>query len=514
MGTRSLALGGVLREHARSRPAWTGTISGPERFTYSDLDRRVDRLAAVLREARFGPGDRVLWLGQNSHRALEALLAACRLGGFFCPANWRLNPGELAFAIGDCRPAVLLWQEAEIGESAREAIRLAGYRGPLICHDDPGPGGYEGRLADASGPPAEDPEVDPGSAAIMLYTAAFEGRPNGALISHDAVLAQSAVLAGAHAIGPGHAFLNSGPFFHVGTLMLAMATLVAGGCNVFTRRADPEEMLRLIEAEKVKGAYVVEPTLSRMVELNAGGRYDLSSLVTPPVGGAWDSMVNTTGSPWARRRGGYGQTEVFGVLTMRCLGGMGNAGLPIPFAEVRVVDPEDAEVPAGELGEIVARGPVVTLGYWERPELNARRSRGGWFHTNDLGRREPDGSLSFVAPLGRLIKSGMENIYPSEVEACLKQHPAVAEAVVIGVPDPVWQQSVRVVVVLRPGATATEAGLIEHCRERISSYKKPKSVVFVESLPHREGALDYAAVNRQHGGGGYPGLPATSVTRK
>jgi long-chain acyl-CoA synthetase len=173
---------------------------------------------------------------------------------------------------------------------------------------------------------------------------------------------------------------------------------------------------------------------------------------------------------------------------------------------VRVVDPDGNDVPPGETGEIVARGPVVMLGYWNRPDLNAWRSRGGWHHTNDLGRREADGSLTFVGPMGRLIKSGFENIYPTEVETCLTQHPAVAEAVVIGVPDPVWQQSVRAVVVLRSGASATEAELIEHCRQRISSYKKPRSVVFVDSLPTRNGAVDHAAVDREHGGGGYPGV--------
>ena len=160
-------------------------------------------------------------------------------------------------------------------------------------------------------------------------------------------------------------------------------------------------------------------------------------------------------------------------------------------------------LPAGETGEIVVRGPMVMTGYHRRPELTATRSRGGWHHTGDLGRRESDGSLSFVGPMTRLIKSAAENIYPGEVEACLRTHPAVADAAVIGVPDERWGQSVKAVVVL--WEAVTDAALIAHCRDRIASYKKPRTVEFTPSLPRRGDAVDYDALDRAYGGGGYPG---------
>jgi long-chain acyl-CoA synthetase len=144
-------------------------------------------------------------------------------------------------------------------------------------------------------------------------------------------------------------------------------------------------------------------------------------------------------------------------------------------------------------------------GYWNRPDLNATRARGGWHHTNDLGRYEIDGSFTFVGPKGRMLKSAAENIYPVEVEAALRAHPAVADAAIIGVPDEVWVQSVKAIVVLRDGAAVTADELIEHCRTRIASYKKPRTVEFVDALPRVGFAIDYATLDAQFGGGNYPG---------
>jgi long-chain acyl-CoA synthetase len=144
-------------------------------------------------------------------------------------------------------------------------------------------------------------------------------------------------------------------------------------------------------------------------------------------------------------------------------------------------------------------------GYLNRAEINAARGRGSWHHTNDLGRREEDGSISFVGPKGRIVKSAAENVYPAEVEGCLKQHPAVADTAIIGVPDPKWTQNVKAIVVLKPGQAATAEELIEHCRARIASYKKPKSIEFVATLPRKGFAVDYEALDAQFGGGGYPG---------
>ena len=154
----------------------------------------------------------------------------------------------------------------------------------------------------------------------------------------------------------------------------------------------------------------------------------------------------------------------------------------------------------------MARGPTVMNGYWNRPEENAHRTRGGWHHTNDLGRREADGSITFIGPKTRMIKSAAENIYPAEVEGCIARHPAVAECAVIGVPDERWTQSVKAIVVLAARRRRDRAtSIIEHCRQAIASYKKPRAVEFVDALPAGGFAVDYDALDAQFGGGGYPG---------
>lgn len=170
---------------------------------------------------------------------------------------------------------------------------------------------------------------------------------------------------------------------------------------------------------------------------------------------------------------------------------------------MRIVGPDGNEVPDGTAGEITIRGETVHLGYWNRPELNGQRMRDGWWHTTDLGRREPDGTIHFMGTMTRMIKSAAENIYPQEVEACLTNHPAVREAAIIGIPDPQFTQSVKAVVVLEPGLSASADDIIEHCRTHIASYKKPKSVEFIEAIPRVGGLTDYEALDAMFGGGGY-----------
>jgi acyl-CoA synthetase (AMP-forming)/AMP-acid ligase II len=502
----SLSIGDISREHRRSYPQRTAVVDGDRRLTWPEFDDRVNQLANALRADGFGEGDRILWLGQNSFRILEALCAAAKLGGICCPANWRQSAAEFTFVIDDVDPTVVIWQEDEIGETVGEARAAAAGSARWLQHDGDGDDSYEAFIAGAS---VEDPmvDVDPASAALMLYTAAFTGTPNGALLSHTAVLVQDLVMGMMQEISTEYTYLNCGPLFHVATFMTTMATFHFGGTNVFTPRVEADELCRLIESERCTGAFVMGPTINEILALNADGRYDLKSLRTFAGSAEWNEMITVDTSPWARKPAGFGQTEVMGMLTLNAWGGeaAGNSGRPTPMAIVRVVDPDGNEVPLGETGEMVARGPTVMNGYHNRPELNATRLAGGWHHTNDLGRRELDGSISFVGPKGRLIKSAAENIYPAEVEGCIQQHPAVREVGVIGVPDPKWDQSVKAVVVLDEGATATEDDIIEHCRSLIASYKKPRSVVFVESLPRDGWMVDYDKLDAEHGGGGYPG---------
>jgi len=505
-----LTLPAILAEHRRSHPTRLAAVCGTDRFTWPEFDDRVAGLAGALRRDRVGVGDRVLWLGQNCHRVLELLLAAGRVGAVLCPANWRQSAAELAFVIDDLEPRVVVWQEQEIGEVVRAArVRSTGAAtARWLSHDAEGDATYEDYRAAADPLPVDAVAVDPSWPVLLLYTAAFDGTPNGALLSHAGIIAQNLVVLGLQQITCADVYLNSGPLFHIGTFWNTLATFHAGGTNVFVRRVDADEICAVIERERCTGAYLMPQTREQLLAANRDGRWDLSSLRASVGSPEWNAMVSRDTSPWWLDPGGYGQTEMVGMATYRCIGGpaSGPHGRPHPLAQVRIVDADDREVPAGEVGEIVVRGPAVMVGYHNRPELTARRQRGGWHHTNDLGRREADGSLTFVGPRTAMIKSAAENIYPAEVEACIVAHPSVAAAVVIGVPDPVWTQRVKAIVVVRDGEAVTADEIIEHCRARIASYKKPSTVEFVATLPRLpSGAVDRDALDATFGGGGYPG---------
>ncbi len=515
-----LTLGDVVREHSRSRPLRTALVCAAYRGTYPELNARTDRLANALLAAGLGEGDTVLWLGQNCHRLVETLVACAKVGGVLVPANWRQSADELVTVLDDVAPAVVIWQSEEIGATVQEARGRWGGTARWLLHDADTHAEAHTDTADeeayeaflSSGAPGDPGRaVDPAAPVIALFTAAFGGRPNGALLSHDAVLSQALTVALVQNITEDTVYLNSGPMFHMATLMTTFAALGMGGTNVMTRRVDAEELCRLVEAERCNYGFFMGPTSAEILELNKDGRYDLSSLRTFGGNAAWNAMIQVDDSPWGTHPAGYGQTEATGMLTFNALGigATGTSGRPSPWVQVRIVDPEGNDVPAGETGEIVARGRVLTSGYHMRPELNAERTRGGWWHTSDLGRREADGSISFVAPLTRIVKSAAENIYPAEVESCLTRHRGVKEAAIIGVPDPKWTQRVVAVVVRAEGPdgeAVTEEELIAHCRSLIASYKKPSRVEFVDALPRQGWAVDYDALDQRFGGGGYPGI--------
>ncbi|HEX2316013.1 MAG TPA: AMP-binding protein [Thermomonospora sp.] len=503
MSVHRLTLGDVLAEHRRGRPAGVAAVDGEVRLTYPELDERTALLAGALAADGVGPGERVLWLGRNSHRVLELLLACARLGAVCCPANWRQSPDELAFVLDDLSPRVVVWEESENAEKARgQAPGSARWVRSGGAADE-----YGAYLAGGD-PDAADAEVPADAPVLALYTAAFDGRPNAALLSHTALLAHGMSLLHVRQMEDGFTFLNCGPLFHVGTMMFCLATFQLGGTNVFTPAFEPAEVCRLIEAERCTQAFLFGPMIDALVAANADRGHDLSSLRFVSHSPEWDAMITVDDSPWcASGMGGYGQTEVGGMLTFLGLGlgGAGSAGRASPLAHVRILGPDGSEVPPGEVGEICARGPAVFSGYWNRPELNAAKTAGGWHHTGDLGRREPDGTLTFLGPRLRMIKSANENVYPAEVERALKEHEAVADAAVIGVPDERFGQAPKAVVVLAEGRSATAEEIIAHVRDRIASYKKPREVVFADAIPKKGHVPDYDALDARYGGGGYPG---------
>lgn len=502
-----VTLSDICSEHRRRYPHKLAVIDGTKRLTWPEFDERVNRAARLLTDRGVRRGGRVLWLAQTSSRFLELMLACARIGAMICPTNWRQSAEEFAFVIDDFDPKVIVWQDEEIGEQVRKARDLTSSTAVWIRHDTDEEGGFDNLLA-ASGSEPAPAEVDPHDALLVIYTAAHSGRPAGSMLSHRNLISMALQTGRITDADDNCIFVNSGPLFHIGNFQFdSLPVFVMGGTNVYIRRVEEDELLRLIATEKVTSAFLMPPTILKLKELNATAGLDISSLRAGAFAPLWADALPPDTTRWATAGGGFGQTEVTGLSVLNGYGGKGtgNSGRPTPLCQVRIVDPDGVEVPDGATGEIVVRGDTVHLGYWNRPEVNARRMRDGWWHTTDAGRRETDGTITFLGTLTRMIKSAAENIYPPEVESCLASHPAVKQAAVIGVPDPQYTQSVKAVVVLQEGESVTEADLIEHCRSRIASYKKPKSVEFVDALPTVEGRIDYDALDDKFGGGGYPG---------
>jgi long-chain acyl-CoA synthetase len=509
---RDLTFGQILEQNGRSYGARKAVVCGGHSLDYRQLAGRVRRLTRVLAAFGFGEGDRLLWMGQNCHRVLECIIAAANLGGMVCPVNWRGSLVELGFVFDDLTPSVVV-VDRTMTEQARQIRDDSGSDVAWVSTTDaPGMLVYEDVLAGQGDEPLDLPAVDPAAAVCVLYTAAFEGRPNGSMLTQTNLLSQGAILTALFRIDSDFRYLVCGPLFHIATLQLLMPTLQAGGVNVFVPKADAVDVCEAIDAERCTWGFLVPPTINEIITLNEHGKYDLSSFQSFVSLPGWDDMVQPDSSCYAH--GGVGQTEVSGMYALAALGRSGaktTAGRPVPNAIVAVVNEDDTPAAPLEVGEIVVRGPLVHAGYWNRPDINVVRFRNGWWHTRDLGYLDDDGIVHFVGPKTRMLKSGVENIYPAEVEACLEAHTAVREAAIIGVPDPRLGQAVVAVVAVDPATAVTADDLIAHCRSELASYKKPVRVEFVDALPRSGTAKDYDALDARFGGGNYPGGGTDSV---
>jgi long-chain acyl-CoA synthetase len=496
----SFTLGDVVRDNARSLPLVEAIVCGAHRATYAEVEERVNRVAVVLDELGVQTGDRVVWIGLNCHRLLELVYACAKVGAVATPINWRLTPAEYAGVIADVAPTVVLTSGDADFADVNRATAEAAPEATVLVHDD---GTYEDRLA-AVEPRDIERDVDDELPVLQIMTAAFQGRPKGAVLTSRGIVVQDLVLAGVGLVEPGReVYLGAGPMFHIGVLLKTFSIFHWGGTNVVIARTDAEEICRLVAAERCTSAYVFPPTMRQMVELAREDGVDLSSL-RDTVGGVppddladeWYALTSCT-PPEQRGAVGYGTSETVGMVTFegRLPRGTGPFGRTSPAVALRILDPDGVEVPPGEIGEMVVRGPQVMAGYHGLEPMDPN----GWRHTGDLGRREDDGSITFLGPNQDMIKSAMENIYPVEVENALRQHDAVKDACVIGIPDPDFGQAVLAVVERVPDASVEPEALIEFVRGRIASYKKPKEVVFVDELPRAGFFVDRAAVKAKHG---------------
>jgi fatty-acyl-CoA synthase len=467
-----LTLDRWIRDRARTTPDRIAIDFLGAEITYRELDVRSERLAAGLLEAGLARGDRVATLTGTSPEHVVVFFACAKAGLVLVPLNWRLAQRELAYQIADADPAVLLHDDLHAETAAALHDRTAGLEGLVAVTND------------LSGMAPHD---DGG--LLLVYTSGTTGKPKGALLTHANCFWTNLSFDLATGVAQDDVVLAVLPQFHCGGWNVQpLLAWWKGAKAVLEPAFDAARALSLIAEKRVTTLMGVPANYLFMAQDPGFATADLSSVRRAVVGGA--PMPEALLDTW-RERGveivqGYGLTEAApNVLVLPpedAARKRGFAGRPYPYVEVALRDPETGVTVAGAgEGELLVRGPNVFAGYWRNPEATRAALADGYLHTGDMARRDEEGYYRIVGRTKDVVISGGENIYPAEVENVLHEHPAVAEAAVVGVPDERWGEVCLAFVALR--AQATEDELLEFSRRRLARYKVPKQIRFVDALP-------------------------------
>jgi long-chain acyl-CoA synthetase len=464
--------------------------------SWNELLDEAARLAGGLRALGVTNGARVAVLSPNSDAMMALYLAVPWAGGVLAPLNARWSVAENLYAIRDCEPAVILVADSLIEPNARLFEQLpAGLR--PIALSGPAANGWSTYLDLL----AHDPAPDAGRAGddllALFYTGGTTGRSKGVMISHAGLLSNSRSLRAAGVARDGCRMIVVAPLFHMAAAAILTATMLAGGTALILPAFSPDTVLDAIISARATEVLFVPTMIQMVLDAPTFDPAALAGLETILYGAS--PMPEATldrimaAAPHVNFFQAYGMTEVSCAATIllpefhrgahRAAGRHRGAGRPIATAEIRLVDDAGIDVPAGDVGEVLVRGPGVMLGYWNQPEQTAHAVRDGWMHTGDGGRFDDHGILFIVDRMKDMIVSGGENVFSAEVENALALHPDVALSAVIGVPDERWGERVHAVIAVRPSAEVTAEAIIAHCRGLIADYKCPRSVEFRAALP-------------------------------
>lgn len=478
--------------HAAIRPDALAQvdIQNGRSYTYAEMDERAARLGRWLQDRGVGRGDRVAILAYNGPEFFELEFAAGKTGAVMVPLNWRLAQPELEYILGDCAPKALIHDVEFAGmcDALRGACNIPhGLAIDVENADNP----YDAALASAPPEPALE-ALTHDDLAMIMYTSGTTGRPKGAMITHRMHLYNCINLGFTSRLSPDTIQLVVLPLFHTGGLnCYTNPVLHAGGQNIIMREFEPAAALDYLgdPALGITHFFGVPAHYQFMMQAPNFETADLSRLVMCGVGGA--SCPVPILEAWLDRGvpliQGWGMTETSPAglfLDIRdTRRKAGSAGKPVMHTEIRIVDGEGRDVPQGETGELLIRGPNVTPGYWNKPEATAAAFVDGFLKTGDAARMDEEGFVYIVDRWKDMYISGGENVYPAEVESAIYRLPQIAEAAVIGVPDERWGEVGKAVVVVKPGETLTEQDLISHCLANLARFKVPASVAWTDALP-------------------------------
>lgn len=502
-------LGNILARNAALSgfPDKTAVIDtskdGDEGVSYSRLNARVNMLAHALLKAGVQKGDRVFALLPNKVETIETIFACFKIGAIYTPANFRFSIEELNFLVDDSGSKVLIYDTeysdkvSEILQQHKELLAVEIGTHKLSAARD-----YYDFVEDM---PEEDPDIisKPDEVCMILFTAGTTGRPKGVQLTHRSTFFACLSNGISASLTRDDIYLGAPPMFHAGGLTcFQLYMLMINGTIVLQSRWTPEEALELIKKYRVTYHFGIATQLKMMVQVENWADY-VGSL----------RAVNGGGEPQPAElkqafidRGvayvsGYGLTETGATgfnwpaaskddptlsKASECM------GKPPTFVEVKVVDENGNEAKAEESGEIIIRRePTGAAGYWDRPEAEAKKFRGDWIFTGDLGKVDEDGYFYVLGRTDDMIVSGGENIYPAEIERAIYSHPKVADVVVVKGQHPKWGQTPKAIIVPKEGETITEDDITEHVSKLLASFKKPRKIVIVNSIPKSEtGKID------------------------